>query len=402
MKPLAAVMIVLSFTSQAQELYRRQPASQTRWATFENPRAAKGQAGLENKGAKGRPFQPLAAGETKTLLDVKGSGSVRRIWITISDRDPATLRALKLEMYWDGAKTPAVSVPFGDFFGAIHGRAVKLENEFFVNPEGRSFNCYIPMPFRTGARITLTNESGHLVKHLFYDVDILATTKPDPEALYFHAIWRREQPTQLGRDFEILPQVKGEGRFLGTHVGVIAAPDLTGWWGEGEIKMFLDGDITQPTIAGTGTEDYIGTGWGQGLYQTRFMGSTVGDKETRQYAFYRYHVPDPVYFHTGLRVTLQQMGGDSKANVVKLLERGAAIRPVSIDVGGELVPLMDKPDGYILAADPAPADSWVNMYQRQDVSAVALFYLNAAENGLPPLAPVAQRTTALPPPPEAK
>ncbi|WP_321477015.1 glycoside hydrolase family 172 protein [uncultured Paludibaculum sp.] len=396
MKTLAAFLIAVSFTSPAQELYRKQPDSHTRWATFENPLAAKGQAATENKGAKGRPFEPLAAGETKALLNVQGSGSVRRIWITISDRDPATLRALKLEMFWDGAKTPAVSVPFGDFFGAIHGRAVKLENELFANPEGRSFNCYIPMPFRTAARITLTNESGHNVKHLFYDVDILTTAKPDPDALYFHAIWRRERPTELGRDFEILPLVKGDGRFLGTHVGVIAAPDVTGWWGEGEVKMFMDGDTTQPTIAGTGTEDYIGTGWGQGLFQTRFMGSTVGDKETRQYAFYRYHIPDPVYFHRSLRVTLQQMGGDNKANVLKMLERGVTVKPVSIDVSGQLVPLLTKPAGYNLATDPAPGDSWVNMYQRQDVSAVAFFYLDAPENGLPRLAPATERTAALP------
>lgn len=398
MKTLAAFLVVLAGLAPAQEIYRKQPGADTRWATFENPSAGKGQAARENQGAKGRPFQPLAAGETKTLLDVKGSGSVRRVWITISDRDPAMLRSLKLEMYWDGAAHPAVSVPFGDFFGAIHGRAGKLENEFFVNPEGRSFNCYIPMPYRTGARITITNESGRNLKHLFYDVDILATTHPDPDALYFHAIWRRERPTELGRDFEILPEVRGEGRFLGTHVGVIAASDVTGWWGEGEVKMYLDGDAKLPTIAGTGTEDYIGTGWGQGLYQTRYMGSTVGDKDTRQYAFYRYHVPDPVYFHRNLRVTLQQMGGDNKANVVKMLKQGVPVRPVSMDVEGKLVGLMDKPAGYRLEDDPAPDDCWVNMYQRQDVSAVAFFYVDKPENGLPPLAPVAERTAALPHP----
>lgn len=398
MKTFVALLVVLAGVCPGQEIYHRQPGADTRWATFENPSAGKGRAASENQGAKGRPFQPLAAGETKTLLDVKGSGSVRRIWITISDRDPAMLRSLKLEMYWDGAAHPAVSVPFGDFFGAIHGRAGKLENEFFVNPEGRSFSCYIPMPYRTGARITITNESGRLLKHLFYDVDTLATAKPDPDALYFHAAWHRERPTELGRDFEILPEVKGEGRFLGTHVGVIAAPDVTGWWGEGEVKMYLDGDTKLPTIAGTGTEDYIGTGWGQGLFQTRYTGSTVGDKETRQYAFYRYHVPDPVYFHKNIRVTLQQMGGDNKGNVVKMLKQGVPVRPVSMDVEGKLVGLMDKPAGYRLEDDPAPNDCWVNMYQRQDVSAVALFFLDRPENGLPPLAPAAARTAALPAP----
>ncbi len=101
----------------------------------------------------------------------------------------------------------------------------------------------------------------------------------------------------MGKDFEILPRVAGEGRFLGVHFGIISAPGVTGWWGEGEVKMYIDGDTALPTIAGTGAEDYIGTGWGQGLFQTRFTGCTVADPKNRQFASYRYHIPDPVYFH---------------------------------------------------------------------------------------------------------
>lgn len=393
-----ALLALLTLSlAPAQELYRRNPTANTRWATFENPTAGKGIAARENKTAKGHAFDPFPNGATKTLLQVAGSGSVRRIWITIPTRDPLTLRSLRLEMFWDAAAKPAVSVPLGDFFGAIHGRASRLENELFSNPEGRSFNCYIPMPFRRGARITLTNESGHDIDNLFYDVDVLMTDRPDPEALYFHAIFRRERWTEPAHDFEILPRVSGEGRFLGVHFGVITAPDITGWWGEGEVKMFVDGDTTSPTIAGTGTEDYIGTGWGQGLFQNRFQGCTIADEKTRQYAFYRYHIPDPVYFHKDLRVTIQQMGGDEKAKVVSMLQKGVDVRPVSISDKARFVPLLDLPPGFDLAKDPSPDNSWVNIYQRQDVSAVALFYLDSPQNGLPAMPSRERRIEALAP-----
>jgi hypothetical protein len=400
MRTLLLAGLCLSLFTQAQELYRKQPDAQTRWATFENPTAAKGAAASENKTAKGHAFDPFKANETKTLLNVTGSGMVRRIWITLPDRDPAMLRSLRLDMYWDGAGTPAVSVPLGDFFGAIHGRAGRLENELFVNPEGRSFNCYIPMPFRRGARITLTNESGRDMDSLFYDVDVLMTEHPEPSALYFHAIFRRQRWTELGKDFEILPRVQGEGRFLGVHFGVITSPDVTGWWGEGEVKMYLDGDDALPTIAGTGTEDYIGTGWGQAPFQSRYEGCTVADGSTRQFAFYRYHIPDPVYFHKNARVTIQQIGGDVKSNVLKMLKQGVNIRPVSIASKGRFVKLMDLPPGFDLASDPSPDTAWVNIYERQDVSSVALFYLDAPENGLAPIPSAEARREALPAPAE--
>ena len=396
MRPLLFACLGVALLVPAQELYRKRPDANTRWATFENPSAAKGAAASENKKAKGHAFDSFKAGETKTLLNVMGSGSVRRMWVTLPERDPAMLRSLRLEMFWDGAKTPAVSVPFGDFFGAMHGRAARLENELFVNPEGRSFNCYIPMPFRRGARITLTNESGRDLDSLFYDVDVLLTDRPDPEALYFHAVFRRQRWTEPGRDFEILPRVRGEGRYLGVHYGVITAPEITGWWGEGEVKMYLDGDESLPTIAGTGTEDYIGTGWGQGLFQSRYQGCTVADEKARQYAFYRYHIPDPVYFHKDARVTIQQMGGDTKANVLKMLERGVDVRPVSIAYQDKFERLLDLPRDFDLAKSPAPDDAWVNIYQRQDVSAVALFYLDSPENSLPAMPSAEARRAALP------
>lgn len=382
-------------SSSGSDLAKRRTGAHTRWSSFENPTAGKGAGGRENRGAKGHAFDTIAAGETKTLLDVKGAGEIRRMWFTIKDRDPQMLRAIRFDIYWDGKPTPAVSVPAGDFFGAILGRRVPFENELFSNPEGRSFNCYIPMPYRTAARVTVTNESTTPITHFFYDIDTLALDEPDPDSLYFHATWRRERWTTLGRDFELLPQVRGEGRFLGVHVGVITHPGNIGWWGEGEVKMYLDGDHDWPTIIGTGTEDYIGTGWGQGTYAQRYQGSLVSDGKNGQYAFYRYHIPDPVYFHNELRVTMQQIGGDTKDKMTAMQKSGVAMRPVTMDENGKLTRFNESDETVQLDQVKAPDDAWVNVYRRDDWSAVALFYLDRPENGLPLLAPVETRTEAM-------
>src|SRR5581483_8887372 len=135
----AALLLIATVGAADHDLARRSPGTDTRWASFENPSAGKGQGGQENQGAKGHAFDSIEPGETKVLLKVSGAGEIRRIWFTIRDRDPEMLRALRLEMYWDGAASPAVAVPFGDFFGAILGRAVAFENELFADPEGRSF-----------------------------------------------------------------------------------------------------------------------------------------------------------------------------------------------------------------------------------------------------------------------
>ena len=131
--------------------------TQTRWASFENPSGIKGQGAKENMGAKGHAFNCIKAGEGKNLLDIKGCGIITRIWMTVqTDCQRALLRALRIEMYWDGTSTPAVSAPLGDFFGIALGIRVPFESELFSDPRGRSFNCYIPMPFRKAARIVIT------------------------------------------------------------------------------------------------------------------------------------------------------------------------------------------------------------------------------------------------------
>ena len=196
-------------------LFEKPKGVETRWASFENPTAGRGTGGRENRGGKGHAFDSVEPGQTQTLLDVSGSGTVTRIWLTVTDRSPQILRSLKLEMFWDGAENPAVSVPLGDFFGIGLGRTAAFECVLFSNPEGRSFCCFVPMPFRTGAKITLTNESETRLPHLFYDVDLLLGVEHSPDALFFHAGWRRERPNALGKTSRFSPESKGAGGFSG-------------------------------------------------------------------------------------------------------------------------------------------------------------------------------------------
>src|SRR5690348_11441139 len=145
--------------SNAQEIFRMPANTQSTISSFENLNGEKGQGGKTNKTAKGNAFESIKAGETKTLLNVKKAGIIQRIWITLGDRSPEMLRSLHLQMFWDDALQPAVDVPFGDFFCAALGKPVAFQSALFSNPEGRSFNCYIPMPFKKAARIVVTNES---------------------------------------------------------------------------------------------------------------------------------------------------------------------------------------------------------------------------------------------------
>lgn len=378
------------------ELFEKPQGVQTRWFSFENSGSGRAHAGLENAGAKGHAFDHLPAGETVTLAAVEGSGTLCRIWITVNDRSPEMLRSLRLEMFWDGSAQPAVSVPLGDFFGIAHGRRTPFENALFSDPEGRSFNCCIPMPFRSGARITLTNDSEKRLSHLFYDVDILLNVAHSPETLYFHALWRRESPNALGKDFTILPRVSGAGRFLGCNLGVIAHPGYKGsWWGEGEVKVRF-GDDENPTLCGTGTEDYIGTGWGQGAYGHRTQGCLIADRENRQWAFYRYHIDDPIYFDDGCEVTIQTIGGSGKSHVIEMKKSGMPLIPVSVDTGeaGGFTRLMDLPQPVDLE-DTAIPDHWTNFWRQDDWCGTAYFYLDSPEGTQPPIAPVEERAAGL-------
>ena len=377
---LTPFLLAAGRAARAQALYEMPDGVETRWASPENPRGEKGRGGQANGGRKGSPTISIKAGASAVLAEAANtSGTVRRIWMTIPDRGPRMLRGLRIDMYWDGAARPAVSAPVGDFFGVGLGRMATFQSALFSNPEGRSFNSVVPMPFRTGMRIVMTNESGQDLPELFYDVDYTLGDRHPANVLYFHAHFRRENPTRLQQDYEILPRVEGRGRYLGANIGVTVDRRTysTTWWGEGEIKIYLDGDRELPTIVGTGTEDYIGTAWGQGEFAHLYQGSPVADEGRGQWCFYRYHVPDPVYFGRDVRVTMQQIGylaDHSRGQLVR--ERRKIYR-----AGPGLVEKDLAEDGKFERSD--------------DWSSCVYFYLDRPANDLPPLAPAADRLRGL-------
>ncbi|WP_018628632.1 glycoside hydrolase family 172 protein [Niabella aurantiaca] len=381
---------------RAQPLYELPAAgTETRWISFENIRGEKGAAAKENKGAKGHSSEWIRAGERKLLMDYSGAGVIHRIWMTVIDRSPAALRSIRIEMYWDHAAKPAVSAPLGDFFGISLGLRTAFQSAAFADPEGRSFNCYIPMPFKKHAKIVFINESKS-DQLLFYDINFSVLKRPPQQAGYFHAYWSTNKVSALGTDFAILPEIKGKGRFLGTNIGIVTDKVYRStWFGEGEVKIYLDGDQQYPTLAGTGTEDYIGSAWNLGPFSNLYQGAPIVDKAKGRFSFYRYHIPDPVFFSTSCKVTIQQMGGGGRDSIRAIIKAGGQARPVSVMTQQGLIPLLDSTGYPDLFDDRFSKDEWVNFYRVDNYSATAYFYLDRPGNDLPPIAGLDERLKGL-------
>jgi hypothetical protein len=292
---------------------------QTRSITAENPDGevgAGGQAASDlGPSRKGRPCISIEEGETATIADVEGPGRITHVWCTVpteTETSDVVLRDLVLRMYWDGEDDPSVEVPLGDFFCNGHARRYDVSSmPVVVAPDG-GMNVYFPMPFRESARITLENQHVDDVHGFYYQIDY-ELGAVDPDAAYFHAQWRRENPTTRGEDYTIVDGIEGEGQYVGTFLAWAALSRH--WWGEGEVKFYLDGDDEYPTLCGTGTEDYVGGAWCFGrTYSTPFLGYPFhevrgeGQGAPPLHGLYRWHLPDPVRFREDLRVTVQQIG----------------------------------------------------------------------------------------------
>jgi hypothetical protein len=301
--------------------------AETRSISAENFNGEKGKGGMATEGTgaiaarelgqgwKVSPSINIAGKATVTLADIAGPGAIQQIWLTVH---PTHWRKLVLRMYWDNEATPSVETPIGDFFCMGWGERANLTSlPVCVNPAG-GFNCYWEMPFRGHARITVENLSPDEVRGFYYQVNYTLTDVPQDRA-YFHAQWRRSNPLPYMQDHTILEGVRGQGHFVGTYLawGV----NNTGWWGEGEIKFFMDGDTQWPTIAGTGTEDYFGGAWnfefpqGQyGVFSSPYSGLPQVIKpdglyrSQQRFGMYRWHIADPIRFKQDLRVTMQALG----------------------------------------------------------------------------------------------
>ena len=286
----------------------------SRAVTFENPTGERGAGGSAERGRKGLPARELQPGETLVLADLEGPGTIRHVWMTFPPRPPEVMRGLWLEVFYDGSTEPSVSVPCLDFFGLPLGRPVHFVSALAAAQEGRGFNSYFPMPFRRRIRIECTNGSAER-QMLFYQLDYTLESDLPQETGLLHVSFRRENPTRLREDFTIARDLRGPGRFLGCNIGIRTLPcEHFVWYGEGEVKIYRDGDAELPTICGTGLEDYVGSAWGMGPHFAHWAGAPL---EVRDAAggpvpdfigFYRWHVPDPVIFERDLRVTIQQIG----------------------------------------------------------------------------------------------
>ncbi|WP_066196241.1 MULTISPECIES: glycoside hydrolase family 172 protein [Gracilibacillus] len=287
----------------------------SRAATAENKNAEAGAGGKAGGGRKGSPcISPLKQGETYTLLDTDGPGMVRHIWCTLPPGSIDHMRNVIIRMYWDHQDQASVEVPLGDFFGIAHGRQRNILSSCVTMQDGKGFNCWIPMPFQKHARITIENDATRDVDLFFYQVDFTLGDQVEEDDGYFHAQFRRANPNPLHEDYTIIDGVQGKGVYLGTVLGVRSLY-RDAWWGEGELKFFLDGDGKYPTICGTGTEDYIGSAWGLEEIITPYQGVPLADENTGLYSIYRFHVTDPIYFQEDLKVTVQQIayGSSGKA-----------------------------------------------------------------------------------------
>ena len=294
------------------------PGRATRAATFENPSADPGGG---NNGRKERPNKLLEPGERIVLADLEGPGTVTHFWLTVgapypNDADPAFLRRQTLEVFYGGRTEPSISVPVPDFFGAVHGVCGSYASALTAVNEDRGFTSRIPMPFTDSIRIEYTNSSDRHAL-LYYQVDFLIGPVPADTGI-LHAAFRRQSPTELGTDFVVAEGLRGPGRFLGMTGGV-RVHDGTRWWGEGEVKMYFDGETT-PTVCGTGAEDYLDSAWGLGPFAAPESGAPLvvasGEADLRTghrlVGFYRWHLSDPVVFQRDLTVTVQQIGFDWK------------------------------------------------------------------------------------------
>lgn len=323
----------------------------SRSISAENPHGEKGGGGKEasslGAGRKGNPCLLLKSGDISTLAEIEGPGIIRHIWMTMpfnTDKGHYALRDVILRFYWDDESDPSVESPIGDLFCNGFGAYCEINSlPITVNPVG-GMNLFFPMPFRKKARIVVESQhDGELM--FFYTINYLLVDELPPNTMCFHAQWQRRKRGPLGQDYVILDGVKGQGKYVGTYLAWACLGRY--WWGEGEIKMYLDGDDEWPTICGTGVEDYFGGAWGFAevidgkrivkTYNTAFLGYPYYSTEDTSFpayrspdslpmhGLYRWHLMDPVYFSSKIKVTIQQLGTDG----MRLYERSDDISSVA-------------------------------------------------------------------------
>jgi hypothetical protein len=323
----------------------RLSSAQSRSISPENFTGEKGKAGMAVEGTgqgagrelgqgwKISPSLRIKAKSTFTLAEIDGSGAIQQIWMTPAPIDRT--RSYILRFYWDGETEPSIETPLGDFFACGWGKYCQINSlAVGVNP-GSAFNCYWTMPFRKKAKVTLENiDDRDMV--LYYQINYTLTDVPE-DAAYLHSQFRRVNKLKAKDVVTILDGVQGRGHYVGTYLAwEVHSP---GWWGEGEIKFFLDGDKEFPTICGTGTEDYFCGSYNFENQETRryqtFSTPYVGLAQVlppgdvylpgQRFGLYRWHIADPVRFQSDLKVTIQALGWQSEGRYLPLEDDIASV-----------------------------------------------------------------------------
>ncbi len=306
--------------------------AKTRSISPENFTGEKGKGGMATEGTGARaardlgqtwkvsPSVRIAPGQTFVMADIKGSGAIQHIWMTPTGNNRLNI----FRIHWDDETEPSVECPAGDFFACGMGQYTQVTSQAVcVNP-GSGFNCYWMMPFRKGCKITMTNIDAKPMT-LYYQVDYTLTDVPADMA-YFHAQFRRVNPLPDKQDYTIVDSIKGRGHYVGTYM--TWGSNSPGWWGEGEIKFFMDGDKKFPTICGTGTEDYFCGSYGfmtpgtneYQIFSTPYAGmpQVILSEKQPCFGLYRWHIMDPIRFERNLRVTMQSLGWQSGGRYLPL------------------------------------------------------------------------------------
>ena len=332
----------------------------SRSISAENPRGEKGKGAMSTDGPamnaarelgqgwKVSPYVTIPQGETYTLAEIEGSGAIRHIWLTCAG---LTGRNAIIRMYWDDSEVPSVECPLGDFFcNAYIPNYEHLSSlAVCVNPRN-GLNCYFEMPFRKNARITIENRAeGTCV--IYYQVDYVLCEISE-NAGYFHAQFHRNNPLPYKSVHTILEGASGNGQYIGTYMAW--GSNSNGWWGEGEIKFFMDGDDEFPTICGTGTEDYFCGSYDfnvNGDYRPftspytgmPFVAPQFGEKYSqKRFSLYRWHITDPIYFQEDLKVTIQAIGWRRDGRYLPLQDDLASVAYYYLDKPTPLaIPLPD-------------------------------------------------------------
>lgn len=270
-------------------------------------------------------FIPLDTGATATLLDAKGPGVITHIWFTINSDDHMHLKNLVLRAWWDGESSPSIEAPIGDFYGLMLGDYFVYESALLVVAQAKALNAYFQMPFETAARITITNEGKVRTNNLYYAIDYVTVPALPPNIARFHAQYRQAAPNQKsasgnknldGADNYVFLEASGRGHFVGVTHGVLQNAD--GWFGEGDDMFFIDGDA-QPTINGTGTEDYYNGAWdfyGNAFANLRQGAPYIVDPERTggRYCLYRWHTESFITFEKSIKVTIEHGHANDRAD----------------------------------------------------------------------------------------